>query len=73
VRPVAGGVLATVRGYDDAGDGVPVEGASVSASGVTGLTGPDGRVQLALPAGAHRVVARKDGLVRSFSERVEVP
>ena len=73
VRAVAGGALATVRGYDDAGDGVPVEGASVRASGVTGLTGADGRVRLALPAGTHRVVARKDGLVRSFSERVEVP
>ena len=71
--PVTGGILATVRGYDDAGVGIPVEGASVSASGVTGLTGADGRVQIALPAGTHRVVARKDGLVRSFTERVEVP
>ena len=71
--PTAGGVVATVLGYDDAGDGVPVEGASVSAGGVTGLTGAHGRVQLALPAGTHRLVARKDGLVRSFSERVEVP
>jgi hypothetical protein len=69
----AGGLVATVRGYDDAGDGVPVEGASVSAGGVTGLTGADGRVQLAVPSGMHRLVARKDGLVRSFSERVEVP
>ena len=42
-------------------------------SGVTGLTGADGRVQLALPSGTHRLVARKDGLVRSFTERVEVP
>ena len=71
--PTAGGIVATVRGYDDAGDGVPVEGATVTASGVTGLTGADGRVQLALPSGTHRLVARKDGLVRSFSERVEVP
>jgi hypothetical protein len=70
---VTGGILATIRGYDDAGDGIPIEGARVSASGVTGLTGADGRVQLALPAGTHRVVARKDGLVRSFTERVEVP
>ena len=68
-----GGVVASVRGYDDAGDGVPVEGATVTASGVTGLTGADGRVQLALPSGTHRLVARKDGLVRSFTERVEVP
>jgi hypothetical protein len=73
VRPLAGGVAATVRGYDDSGEGVPVEGASVTASGVTALTGADGRAQLALPAGRHRVVARKDGLVRSFAERVEVP
>jgi hypothetical protein len=71
--PTAGGVVATVRGYDDAGDGVLVEGASVTAGGVTGVTGADGRVQLALPSGTHRIVARKDGLVRSFTERVEVP
>ena len=68
-----GGALATVRGYDDAGDGVPVEGASVSADGVIGVTDADGRVQLALSPGTHRLVARKDGLVRSFSERVGVP
>ena len=71
--PASAGVVATVRGYDDAGDGVPVEGASVSAGGITALTDDDGRVQLALPSGTHRLVARKDGLVRSFSERVEVP
>jgi hypothetical protein len=71
--PTAGGVVATVRGYDDAGKGVLVEGASVTAAGVTGLTGADGRVQLALPSGTHRLVARKDGLVRSFTEQVEVP
>ncbi len=71
--PMAGGVVATVRGYDDAGDGVPVEGATVRASGVTGITAADGRVQLALPPGMHRLIARKDGLVRSFTERVEVP
>jgi hypothetical protein len=71
--PMAGGIAATVRGFDDAGDGVPIEGATVTASGVTGLTAEDGRVQIALPPGTHRLVARKDGLVRSFTERVEVP
>jgi hypothetical protein len=70
---VNGGILATVRGYDDAGEGIPIEGASVTASGVTGATGADGTVGLAVPPGTHRVVARKDGLVRSFTERVEVP
>jgi hypothetical protein len=70
---MAGGIVATVRGYDDAGDGIPIEGATVSASGVTGLTAADGRVQMVLPPGVHRLIARKDGLVRSFTERVEVP
>lgn len=72
-EPTAGGIVATVRGYDDAGDGVAVEGARVSAGAVTGLTAADGRVQLALASGTHRLVARKDGLVRSFTELVEVP
>jgi hypothetical protein len=72
-RPVTGGVLATVRGYDDGGEGGPVDGAEVSAGGLTGITDAEGHVQMALPPGTHRVVARKDGLVRSFTERVEVP
>jgi len=72
-KPTAGGIVATVRGYDDAGDGVPIEGARVSAGAVSGLTTADGRVQLALASGTHRLVARKDGLVRSFTELVEVP
>ena len=72
-KPATGGIVATVRGYDDNGDGVPVVGATVSAGQITGITGPDGRVQMALPPGTHGLVARKDGLVRSFTERVEVP
>jgi len=68
-----GGVAVRVRGYDDEGRGVPVEGASVSAAGVSGVTVADGGVRLALPPGTHRLVAEKDGLVRSFAERVEVP
>ena len=71
--PVTGGVVATVRAYDDAGGGVPVDGARVSAGGTSGLTAADGRVELALVRGTHRLVARKDGLVRSFAELVEVP
>lgn len=72
-KPATSGIVATVRGFDDAGDGVPVEGAEVTAGSITGVTGPDGRVQMALSPGTHRLVARKDGLVRSFTERVEVP
>jgi hypothetical protein len=68
-----GAVAVTVRGYDDEGRGVPVEGARVSAGAVSGVTAADGGVRLALPAGNHRLVAEKDGLVRSFAERVAVP
>jgi hypothetical protein len=68
-----GGLVASVRGYDDQGRGVAVEGATVSAGRTSALTGRDGSVRLALPAGAHRVVASKPGLVRSFAKRVEVP
>jgi hypothetical protein len=68
-----GAVAVTVRGYDDEGRGVPVEGARVSAGAVSGVTAADGGVGLALPAGNHRLVAEKDGLVRSFAERVAVP
>jgi hypothetical protein len=68
-----GAVSATVRGYDDEGRGIPVEGATVSASGVSGVTAADGSVRLALLSGTHRIVAEKDGLVRSFTERVAVP
>jgi hypothetical protein len=40
---------------------------------VTAVSGADGSARLALPAGRHRLVADKDGLVRSFGERVVVP
>jgi hypothetical protein len=68
-----GGVAATVRAYDDEGRGVPVSGATVSAGAVSGETAADGSVRLALPPGRNRLVAEKDGLVRSFAERVTVP
>jgi hypothetical protein len=68
-----GAVSVTVRGYDDEGRGVPVEGATVSAGSLTAVSGADGSARLALPAGRHRLVAAKAGLVRSFGERVVVP
>jgi hypothetical protein len=67
------GLVATVRGYDDEGRGVAIEGARVSAGGASALTAGDGTARLPLPTGSHRVVASKAGLVRSFAERVEVP
>jgi hypothetical protein len=68
-----GAVSVTVRGYDDEGRGVPVEGAAVSAGSVTAVSASDGSARLVLPAGHHRLVAEKDGLVRSFGESVVVP
>jgi hypothetical protein len=73
LRTQAGGVVATVRGYDDEGKGVAVAGATVSAGATTAQTDAAGVATLSLPAGRHSVVATKPGLVRSFGERVEVP
>ena len=69
----SGTVDVTVRGYDDEGRGEPVEGATVRAGDVTALTAADGSARVALPAGSHRLVAEKDGLIRSFPQRVAVP
>jgi hypothetical protein len=73
VRTEPGALLASVRGYDDEGDGVPIEGATVSAGGAEAPTAADGTARLTLPSGSYRALAAKDGLVRSFAERVEVP
>ena len=45
----------------------------MSAGGATALTDANGEARLALPPGSYRAMAAKDGLVRSFAERVEVP
>jgi hypothetical protein len=68
-----GALIARVRGYDDEGKGVAVEGATVSAGGASAQTGVNGAVRLDLPAGRYTAVATKPGLVRSFAERAEVP
>jgi hypothetical protein len=72
-RAEPGTLVATVRGYDDQARGVPVEGATVRAGGVTALSDATGVARLPLPAGRYRAMAEKPGLVRSFAERVEVP
>jgi hypothetical protein len=73
VRTEPGALVASVRGYDDEGQGVAVEGASVVAAGSSALTNAAGEARLALAPGRHRVVARKEGAIRSFTERVELP
>ena len=72
-RSVGGGLLAVrVRGYDDAGRGVAIGGATVSAGGQVATTDAAGNAQLRVAPGRHVVRARKPGLVRSFGERVTV-
>jgi hypothetical protein len=72
-RTEPGTLVTTVRGYDDEARGVPVEGATVSAGGSSVLTDSGGVARLALPPGRYRAVAESTGMVRSFTERVEVP
>lgn len=73
LRREPGALVATVRGYDDEGQGVPVEGATVTAGGVEALSDAAGMARLGLPRGRYRVAARREGMVRSFSERIELP
>ena len=72
-RPLGGGLLAVrVRGYDDAGKGLAIAGATVSAGGRVATTDASGNAQLRVAPGRHVVRATKPGLVRSFGERVSV-
>ena len=62
-----------VRGYDDSGAGVPVEGAVVTLGGSAAQTGPGGVATVMAPAaGVHRLQASKPGSVLSFPVRVTV-
>jgi hypothetical protein len=62
-----------VRGYDNAGKGVPVEGVTVSSqAGPAGTTDAAGNATLFLGAGTNTLVATKEGMVRSFPVRVAV-
>jgi hypothetical protein len=68
-----GTVTATVVGYDDAGDGVRIAGATARLGSLTAVTDADGHASLAPPPGSYRLFAKKAGLVRSFPVRVKVP
>jgi hypothetical protein len=67
-----GGVATTVRGYDDRGHGVAVAGATVKLGGATALTDANGVAHFVVGPGSYKAYASKQGLVRSFSERVVV-
>jgi hypothetical protein len=61
----------TVRGYDDRGKGVAVEGATVRLGSATAVSGPDGVAVLTVVDGG-RLEATKDGMVRAFPREVTV-
>jgi hypothetical protein len=61
----------TVRGYDDRGKGVAVDGATVRLGSATAVSGPDGVAVLTVVDGG-RLEATKDGMVRAFPREVTV-
>ena len=64
-------VRVTVRGYDDAGRGVKVPGATVRLGSATALTGADGVAMVPVTAaGRLELVATAPGMVRSFPGEV---
>jgi hypothetical protein len=64
----------TVRGYDDQGKGVAVQGATVRLGSATALSGAGGVAVLTVPAhsGTLRLQAERSGMVRSFPRGVAV-
>ena len=64
----------TVRGYDDLGKGVAVEGATVTLGSASAISDAAGTAVLTVPAepGEHRLEATRDGLVRAFPVEVTV-
>ena len=62
-----------VRGYDNAGTGVDVQGATVTAGPATATTDSNGVATLATAPGDQTLTATKAGTVRSFPLETIVP
>jgi hypothetical protein len=64
----------TVRGFDDQGRGVAVEGATVTLGSASAVSDAAGVAVLTVPAepGEQRLEAARDGLVRAFPVEVTV-
>jgi hypothetical protein len=63
----------TVRGYDDHGRGIAVEGATVQLGSATAVSGADGVAVLTVTdPGTHELQATRDGMVRAFPVEVTV-
>jgi hypothetical protein len=79
VTPTAGGATVTVTGYDDAGEGRVVAGATVTArttgaAPVKQVTDSAGKATIGLAAGrTYTVRAKRKGLIPSFPEEIQIP
>lgn len=62
----------TVTGYDDAGEGVAVAGATVRVGRRRATTGADGTATLTLDPGSYRVHSEKPGTIRSFPQAATI-
>jgi len=64
----------TVRGYDDQGKGIAVEGAAVRLGSATAISDAAGQAVVTVPAepGKHSLEATRDGLVRAFPVEVTI-
>ena len=63
-----------VRGYDNSGKGMPVEGAAIVRGAETvGTTDANGTAVVSLPPGDNTLFATRDGLVRSHTVEVTIP
>jgi len=65
-----GRIEVRVRGYDDEGNDILVEGATVVSGHIRAVTNSRGAAVLDLGVGTHKLYAGKDGFVRSFDETV---
>ena len=73
--PPGGTLTVRVRGYDDAGRGVAVEGATVRLGSASAVTGADGAAAITAPAdasGDFELTAEREGMVRAFPREVTV-
>ncbi len=74
VMPGVGGLVSvTVTGYDDAGEGVPISGATVTAGSAKATTNASGVARLGLaPGSTYTFKARRTGAIPSFPTRIEI-
>jgi hypothetical protein len=67
-----GQVRVTVRGYDDRGKSRAAAGATVRVGSTTAKTDSHGVATLTAARGVRKVYAQSKGLVRSYTERIDV-